>query len=738
LAYIGKGTDAYRMGDLAEAARSWSEAIQLCRLAGDTAAETATLARRGEALGLMGQLRAAEGDLREALLQAEKLNDPAQLAAISGALGNIYFQTHDFSAARPLLERSLSLARTAHREAVIAASANNLGNVALASGDMQKNAALYYDMSVGAASASGDTALEATALTNKARVLLREGEEKAALDDLETALRLEAGRPVSADTAYAVIAIGRLALQNFVRSPNADRSLAIAESAFRSAENMAAQLRDSRISSLAAGYTAEMREMQGRRAEAMALAVQAVFYAQRGGATDLLYRWEWLEGRLERAAGHDVAAINLYRRAVQHLQDIREDIPVDYTNGRSSFRDIMGPLYLGLADMLLRAAAEPRNRAEEPSLLSEARTTVELLKTAEIRDYFRDECLVPLESSTFATTRTPAAQRTATLYPIIFPDRIELLAAVGTEQQRVAVPVREVKVTDTAHQMRRELETLGTREFFGPSQQMYDWLIRPVLPFLRSHNVDTLVVVPDGPFRSIPFAALHDGHDFLVTKYSVATELGLTLMDPKPHGRQPVSALLLGLSVPAQGYPGLPFVRDELSALHGVAYNTTTLENQAFTVRRTETALQDQPYSIVHIASHAKFSSNPANTFILTYDSRFTLSEMEQAVKTRKWENTPLELLTLSACQTAVGDDRATLGLAGVAIKAGARSAVASLWFINDEASSRIVRQFYHELQRPGISKAQALQHAQIELMQDRRFRHPGYWAPFLVIGNWL
>jgi CHAT domain-containing protein len=464
----------------------------------------------------------------------------------------------------------------------------------------------------------------------------------------------------------------------------------------------------------------------------------AVFHAQKAGATDLLYRWEWLQGRLERAAAHQAAAIRLYRRAVGHLQEIRQDIPVDYTDGHSSFRDIMGPLYLGLADMLLRAAAEPGSQAEQAKLLSEARSTVELLKTAEIRDYFKDQCLVPLEAPTNAASRADTGQRTATLYPIIFQDRIELLAAAGDQQQRVAVPVVGTSVTDKAHELRRLLETLGTREFLGASQQMYDWLIRPVLPFLRTHEVKTLVVVPDGPLRSIPFAALHDGHEFLVAEYSVATEPGLTLMDPKPLGRQPMSALLSGLSVSRQGYPGLPFVTAELTTLQTVAQNSTVLENQAFRVQRIETALKAQPYSVVHIASHAQFSSDPGQTFILAYDGRLTLGELEDAVKGRRWDGNPLELLSLSACQTAVGDDRAALGLAGVAIKAGARSAIASLWFINDEAASRIVTQFYRELQKPGVSKAQALQQAQLALMQDRRFRHPGYWAPFLVIGNWL
>jgi CHAT domain-containing protein len=162
------------------------------------------------------------------------------------------------------------------------------------------------------------------------------------------------------------------------------------------------------------------------------------------------------------------------------------------------------------------------------------------------------------------------------------------------------------------------------------------------------------------------------------------------------------------------------------------------LEDEDFRLARVEQALRSVPYSVVHIASHGEFSSDPQKTFILTYDGRLTLDRLEGVVKYSEFRDQPLELLTLSACRTAAGDDRAALGLAGVAIKAGARSAVASLWFINDEAASRLITLFYERLKAPGASKAQALQQAQLELIKDRRFRHPGYWSPFLVIGNWL
>ena len=143
---------------------------------------------------------------------------------------------------------------------------------------------------------------------------------------------------------------------------------------------------------------------------------------------------------------------------------------------------------------------------------------------------------------------------------------------------------------------------------------------------------------------------------------------------------------------------------------------------------------------MVHIASHGEFAGDPKKSFLLTYDGRLDMDGLEQLIKLSRFRDEPVELLTLSACQTAAGDDRAALGLAGVAIKAGARSALATLWFINDQASSLLVRRVLPPARassrRP--SKAKALQAAQLAIMADLRYRHPAYWSPFLIIGNWL
>ena len=186
-----------------------------------------------------------------------------------------------------------------------------------------------------------------------------------------------------------------------------------------------------------------------------------------------------------------------------------------------------------------------------------------------------------------------------------------------------------------------------------------------------------------------------------------------------------------------QGYPALPNVAREIKTV-GQIEDGVVLANEAFRQAEVQQMLRSAPYSIVHIASHGEFDSDPARTFLLTYDGKMTLDELERSVKYSEFRDEPLELLTLSACRTAAGDDRAALGLAGVAIKAGARSALASLWFISDQASPDLVIDFYERLKQPGMTKAKALQQAQVALMSDRRFRHPAYWSAFMIIGNWL
>jgi CHAT domain-containing protein len=209
-------------------------------------------------------------------------------------------------------------------------------------------------------------------------------------------------------------------------------------------------------------------------------------------------------------------------------------------------------------------------------------------------------------------------------------------------------------------------------------------------------------------------------------------------MEPRPFNKENIQLVMNGLSDSVQGFTALPYVPGEVNNLKKL-FGGTQLMNKEFVKPNVEKEFAHEQYSIVHIASHGHFDSDAKKTFVLTFDSKLTLDELEQLLRPSQLRDKPVELLTLSACQTAAGDDRAALGLAGVAIKAGARSAFATLWFVNDQSSAALVTDFYTQLHdRPDISKAKALQTAQVRLLADRRYAHPCYWAPYLIIGNWL
>jgi CHAT domain-containing protein len=369
------------------------------------------------------------------------------------------------------------------------------------------------------------------------------------------------------------------------------------------------------------------------------------------------------------------------------------------------------------------------------ALLVQAQDTVELFKAAELQDYFKDECVATARSR--STDVAVAVKNTAVLYPIVLPDRLELLVSLPEGLKQVVVPVAGETLTTSVRAFRLALEERGRTTYLAHARQLYDWLIRPVDAELQSAGITTLVFVPDGPLRTIPMAPLYDGSRFLIVKYALAIVPGLTLTDARPINRGRVKLLSAGLSDSVQGFPPLPNVARELSAIQRL-FGGVSLLNKQFNVPNVEHRLNEQPFTILHIASHGTVQKDVRQSFILAYDDKITMDRLAELVGVMQYREAPLELLTLSACETAAGDDRAALGLAGVAIKAGARSALATLWPVDDAATSELVEEFYTQLQDPTLSKATALRHAQLKILRNPERAHPSFWAPYLLINNWL
>jgi CHAT domain-containing protein len=612
----------------------------------------------------------------------------------------------------------------------LAASENDLGNLYTATGRPDA-AGRAYRAAIADAATAGGGELAATAETNAARLALRGGDAARATDLLRQAVgMLQQQEPPSFAAAMALVAAGSAVFETRGAIPGGAE--AVAERAFDAAAATAETLHNPVLASLADGSRGYLDERAGRAAAAARLTERAAFSAQLAGSAELVFRWDWQRARLARQRGETALALASYRRAVAELQSVRQDIPVEYRDGRSSYRTTFGPLYVQFTDLLLRRAS--KDTTEAPALIRAARDTIEALKATELQDYFRDSCVAAFNAQ--QRSIASIAPDTAVIYPISLPDRLELLVSFGTEERQFTIPVAEATLRGEVQRFRELLERRATNEYLVPARQLYDEIIRPIEPALAAHHVDTLVVVPDEVLRIVPFAALYDGTRFLVDRYATTIAPGLKLVAAEPLAATAGTALVLGISESVGGYVPLPNVPHEVAGVHSIEGGDVLL-NSAFTRAAFSRELRSGKYSIVHIASHGQFGTDPSRTFVLAFDGNLTMDDLEAGIKYGPPRETPLELLILSACETASGDDRAALGLAGVALKAGARSALATLWYINDVASGTLITSFYQAL-RSGLSKAQALRRAQMALAADARWAHPAYWAPFLLIGNWL
>jgi filamentous hemagglutinin family protein len=726
-----QGWMAFQHGDFEQAVRHWQEAVRAFEREGEASQQSVALAHLAQAYQMLGHYQQALQNLQSAHALAAKSGDQVLEAFILGELGNVHIPLGSVKQASQYLHDGLRLAREMKADELVAIILNNRGNLS-ASQEAFGEALRDYRESARLAQLTGHHALTVRALTSAALITLRRGEPQEAKAFVDQAFPLLRALSHSHEKAYGLVSVGLIYAHLRDNLPTMAASLSqLALRSFDEALAVAQAIGDDRAASYAWGYLGNLYEGEGRYQDALELTRRAIFAVQHVQASEALYQWQWQTGRLLKALGQREAAMAAYRQALHTLQAIRHEMLVAYGEPLR-FRKTVGPVYTEFVDLLLQPGA-----AEEA--LEEARQLLESLKIAELQNYFQDECVAALRLRD--TSLDEVSQTAVVIYPILLPDRTELLVSLPTSAgqsklQRFTVAIGADRITQAVRAFRQELENRTTRLYLRHAQQLYNWLIRPLEPTLASLAVTTLVFVPDGPLRTIPMAALHDGEQFLIQKYAVAITPGLNLTDPRPLP-QPARVLAAGLTQSVQGFSPLPYVEKELQTIAKL-YESDVLLNQDFQVSKFENSLDKGPFPIVHIASHGQFSGDLDHTFILTVDGKLTLDRLDQLLEPLRFRDEPIELLSLSACQTAAGDDRAALGLAGVAVRAGARSALATLWYINDQASSELVTEFYRQLRMPSVSRAMALQRAQIHLLDDPEYRHPAYWAPFLLINNWL
>ena len=544
---------------------------------------------------------------------------------------------------------------------------------------------------------------------------------------------------------------------------------------------------------------ATLYEGQGRAADALTLTkdgLAAGMALNRRWVGDVLISLEWRLARLTQASGEIDGALAAYLRAIELIEIIRQDIPIEYADGRSSFRVTLEPIYLGYVDLLLREL--DRQPAElRAAKLRSAIDTLELIKQAELQDFLGDRCAVEAVQGG-AAGQLPSA--TAVLYPVLLPDRLELLLQTSSGIARRTVAVSADELRTTAGRFASML--LGGVDAYGAQgRQLYTFLLSPFEELMTAQEIVALIVVPDGALRLVPFAALHDGQRFAIEKYAISVATGLSMTNtasPKVDARARAS-LIAGLSEPGsvvekltrtmtlqiiepdsaatevtmtrglaavsqlRSFPttvgqsasspafatrslreiqelktrlALPGVKTEVDALTNITHGTTLL-NEGFSIERFRNEAESGSFRILHIASHGVFGGSSETSFIMAHDDVLTINDLQSLLHAERFQKHPIELLTLSACQTAEGNDRSPLGISGAAIKARAKSVLGTLWPVEDNAARKLMEVLYGGLIDGGLSKTEALRQAQIALLHTAESAHPFFWAPFVLIGNW-
>jgi CHAT domain-containing protein len=739
-------------GQESDAVETWQQAEAAYQKAGDEVGILGSQINQARALQALGLYKRATIILEEVEKTLQKQPDSALKVAGLRNLGNTLRLVGDLDRTRIILQQSLAIAERLRKESRssldesasdISGILVSLGNTVRAQGET--DTALKFYRQAADIAPLPTTKIQAQVIQLN---LLIQAERWAEAQTLWTQIQPQlAELPASRLAVYTQIDIAQ-SLMKIGRKGAGGESEPILASArlLANAVQQARSLNDARAESYALGTFGTLYEQTRQWDNAQELTQQALILAQIINAPDIAYQWQWHLGRQLKAQG-DIddskseavgssrkhkAAIAAYTEAVNTLSYLRKDLVSINTDVQFSFRESVEPVYRELVELLLQS---PQGGEPSQTNLKQARELIESLQLAELENFFREACLTaqPVQVDQINP-------QTAVIYPIILPNRLAVILSFPNQPlsyYETSLPQSEVeRILDQMQQSLRP--TSFTQERLPIAKQVYDLLLRSAEDKLAASGVTTLVFVLDGSLRNLPMAALYDGQKYLIEKYSIALAPGLQLLQPQPLERQQLKGLLGGLSEARQGFPALPAVTFEVNQIES-QISARVLLDRTFTNNTIQSQLNSVPFPVIHLATHGQFSSRAEDTFILTWDDRINVKELDTLLRAREQgELNPIELLVLSACQTATGDRRAALGLAGLAVRSGARSTLATLWSVNDRSTASLMVEFYRELGQPGVTKAEALRSAQLALLKQPQYQHPYYWAPFILLGNWL
>jgi len=809
-----QGSLQFEQGQVSSSVTSWQKAENIFGQAGDSVGTIRSQINQSQALIALGFYKRAN-DMLGLLYNKLPAEEPIQLAILLNygeTLGLVGLLVHEPPKSQTdekidekqtidsvtVLQKGLVLAKKIHSPGDIISAELSLGNTyrSLYQNELKKtDDDGYYqkawDFYQQAREQSNSPTDKIQALLNQQSLMLAKKSHLSTLDlstldalqvksqadsveEIAFQIQPELERlPINRTTLYAQIQLA----DNLLRIGNSSLAAKFLETAVTQAE----RLGDLTAQSYALGYLGQAYEQQQitdqkSTNQPLLLTNKALDIAMGLNAPDISYRWLWQLARLEREHNPEKALKN-YWAAYQTLQSFRTNLAADNPNLRFSFqKQQIEPVYREFVDLLLQrqtVSDRVNNTFEhhqyekiqdnvESALeypLYTARRVMQDLQSAELSNFLQEPC-TSQNIRAIDQQVNKSGSSTVSLYTIILGDRIEVIAKFPGQSlfhYFSTIPESEVrqKIGDFQQIITQNYNI--SNKIKSQGMEIYQWLIKPIEEKLESSQIKTIVFTLDGPLRNIPMAALYDGNKYLIEKYAVAVTLDLGIQDPKPLRNDHLSVLAAALTNPpaqlSRQFSKLSFTSKEIDAIKSTrGIKTKTLEDEKFTLEALRKELSDFSYTVVHLATHGKFSSNPEDTFILAAsshlpnhkmsDGKVRLRDIDKMFRTITLNRTnTLELLVLSACQTALGDEQASLGIAGVAVRSGTSSVIASLWSIDDKSTQKLMAVFYNKIAQPGVSRAEALRQAQLALLQakkDNTYRHPYYWGAFLLLGNWL
>ena len=757
----------YAQGQMEAALETWKQAEQAYQEAGDQTGVFGSQINQAQVLQALGLYRRSQITLERVQTQLQTQPDSLLKAAGLRSLGVALQVVGNLEESQQVLQQSLAITQRFDSASDQSATLFSLGNTARALQEFE-DAIAYYQQ---AASIATTTLTQVEAQLNQLSLLI-ESQNWTDTQTLVPQIYAQVSKlPLNRAAVYAQVNFAESLIKMGSRGAGEQREMgelsqylvragfvetlpsianrkshypplhsqnhtlegrqgfprAIAQLLAR-AIHQARQLNDTRAESYALGQLGHLYMETHQWLEARGLTEKALTLAQGIQATEITYRWQWQLSQILQHQGNLTGAIAANREAVHTLQSLRRDLVAINPDVQFSFRETVEPIYRNLVELLL-------SNQPTPEQLTQARETIESLRLAELENFFREAC--------WQVQRQAIDQidpQASVIYPIILPDHFAVIVSLpGKPLRYFQTDVAQTQIDSTIEQLLQALNPIwSNKERLRLSQQLYDWLIRPIEPELKENEIKTLVFVLDDALRNLPMAALYDGQQYLIENYNIALSVGLQLIEPRSLLPQQLKALTAGLTEARGGFPALPAVELEVQNI-AAQLPAKVFLNQQFTRETLQEQIEVTPFPVVHLATHGQFSSKAENTFLLTWNGRIKVKDLDQLLQTRQRQNTnPIELLVLSACQTATGDKRAALGLAGLAVRSGARSTLATLWSVNDESTAQLMVEFYRQLTQSQVSKAQALRQAQLTLLRQPNYQHPFYWAPFVLVGNWL